>query len=261
MAGLGLAAFAAAFTAMLGAQIALVSFLDPVRADAAAREVASSDVAALLVERAVRSSVGPALDPAASDAVVAAALADPRIRDVVRMSLADAHRQLAGHQAGALAAENGNQLVGSTITDVIEQIGRDNGIELTGILAGTPDPSVVPVNIPRLNLISIAERVRLLAGFLAFTAAAVVLMVHPRRGLGMSSLGMRAAVATAIWLAGMLSAGWLLGSFGGSLLGDVLQRMWTASMGGVSAVLIAVLVLSFGVWLGGRAVDGLTRRR
>jgi hypothetical protein len=68
-------------------------------------------------------------------------------------------------------------------------------------------------------------------------------------------------VATAIWLVAVAGAGWLLGRFGGSLLGDVLVRMWSASMGGALGVLAAIGVLCFGVWLGGRAIDGLVRAR
>jgi hypothetical protein len=251
--------FTIAFTALLGAQMALVSVLDPVRADAAAQQVADSQVAAVLVERAVRSSLDPTLDPTVVDAVVTAALGDRLIREVVRVALNDAHRQLI--DAPVATAGDGNQQVAAAIDETILRIGAENGIDLSGVLASAPSPSVVPVRIPEINLQRVAEEIRVLAGAAATLAALLVIAIHPRRALGISSLGARAGVVTAIWLVGVTSAGWLLGRFGGSLLGDVLVRMWSASMGGVMTVLAAIGVLCFGVWLGGRAIDGLIRAR
>ncbi len=259
VAGFGLMVFTTAFIALLGAQVALVSVLDPVRADAAAQQVADSQVAAVLVERAVRSSLDPTLDPAVADAVVTAALDDRLIREVVRVALNDAHRQLIDDPE--VTTGDGNQQVATAIDETILRIGADNGIDRSGVLASAPSPSVVPVRIPEVNLQRGAEQIRILAGAVALLAAVLVIAVHPRRALGLSSLGARAGVATAIWLAGVASAGWLLGRFGGSLLGDVLVRMWSASMGGVMTVLAAIAVLCFGVWLGGRAIDGLVRGR
>lgn len=259
LASVGLVVFSVAFTAALGAQVALVSVLDPARADAAAAQVADSEVATVLVERAVRSALDPNLDPGTVDAVVAATVGDQMVREVVRSALNDAHRQLIA--ASDPASGDANEQVGAAIDETILRIGRDNGIDLTGVLATTPAPSVVPVSIPDLNLRRLAETVRVAAAIVAGLAAVVVIAAHPRRGLGIAALGVRAGVATAIWLAGVAIAGWLLGQFGGSLLGDVLVRMWSASTAGVMAVLLAVAVLCFGVWLGGRAIDGLTGAR
>lgn len=250
--------FTVAFAAMLAAQLSLMSVLDTDRAEQVADDVASSAFVTGLVDDAVRNAVSPIAGPEVARQVGLTASTDPRVRDVVRASLVGAHRQVVDPSAprGPDASD-----VNTVVADVLGELGAASGVDLAGLAPQLEVPSARPAQLPDVGLRSMATLTRAIAAVVAVVAAVVTIVVHPRPALGLAGLGARATVVCGVWTVAMLVIGWVIGQVADTLFGELLQAVWSNAAPTMLAVVVGGLLVASGVWLGGRAIDGLAGSR
>jgi hypothetical protein len=260
-----------AVAVMLSAQLGLMSVLDTAKADEAAREVAESRFTASLVAGAVERAVEPILDEPAASQIATLTSADPRVQDVIRRSLILAHRQLVtptsaldsigGEPSSGSSGTVVEPDLGAAIEEVLAEIGARSGVDLSSVIGQVEPPTVVPDDLPEVDLRTIAERTRIFAAATAALLGIAAVVVHPRPGRALSGLGWKIGVVVGVWLLGLLLGGWLIGLVGETLFGEMLASVWATAVPAMIAVLVAVLVLCVGLWFAGVAVDGFTRSR
>ncbi|CAN5621406.1 hypothetical protein BH23ACT3_BH23ACT3_06520 [soil metagenome] len=250
--------FVAAFTAMLAAQLSLMSLLDTDRAEDAAAEVASSAFVSGLIDDAVRSAVTPIAGPDIARQVGITAGNDPRVRDVVRSTLVSAHRQVVDPSAPrGPAAGTVNVVVG----DVLDDLGGQAGVDLSGLGQQLDVPDARPERLPDVGLRSVASVTRLVGALVAVLAALATVVVHPRPARALAGLGARAAFVCGGWLVALIVVGWAIGRVAETLFGELLHAVWTSAVPAMLGVVGAGVLLGVGTWLGGRALDGLLAER
>lgn len=248
------AVFAASFAAMLSAQIALMSVLDTGRASAVAAEVADSAFVTGLIDDAVRNAVTPLTGPELAAEVAAASSADRRVRGVVTDALVAAHRQVVDPSApaGTTGAD-----VDAVVASVVDDLSELVGVDLSPVAPQVTIPDARPERVPDIGLRSVAEISRAIAATLAVLAAVICIAVHPRPLRGVSSVGGRIAWVCGVWAVGLLVVGWLIGRVADTLFGELLDAIWSSAAPAVIALVAGGLLLGVGVWIGGRALDGL----
>jgi hypothetical protein len=255
--------FAAGFTIALivlrAAQLALMSILDAQRAERAAEQISTSRFTENLVEQAVTETIGGVVDPAVVSQVTAAVGVDPAVQRIVEISLIDAYRQVVDADPPApatLGAAVGNEAVGTAISRALSEAGELSGIDLTPLSGQITAPAVLPDDLPRLGLRTVAERSRLISALLAVIFAAAAIALHPRPGRALRGLGWKAAVACGAWIAAMLIVGWVIGLTARTLFGEMLQDIWTEAVPSMLLLVTAGAVLGVGLFFAGLAVDG-----
>lgn len=258
LAGVAAAVFATAFTTMLAAQLALMSVLDTARAERVAAEVASSAFVTGVLDDAIRLAVTPVTGPEIASVVAVSTSSDPRVRSVVEGSLVSAHRQIVDPSA---PAGIGGPQVDSVVADVLEETGARLGVDLGGVSGQLAIPDARPARTPTVGLGSLATTTRLITAVVAVLAALAATAVHPRPARGLAGLGARAAIVCGTWAVGLLVVGWLIGRVAETLFGELLDAVWASAAPAMLGVVMAGVLLGLGVWLGGRALDGLVASR
>ena len=250
--------FIAAFTALLAAQLSLMSLLDTDRAEEAAQDVASSAFVAGLIDAAVRNAVAPIAGSDIAADVARTASTDPRVRDVVRRSLVSAHRQVVDPSAprGTTSAD-----VNLVVAQVLDDAGERTGVDLGGLAPQLQVPEALPARTPDVGLRSVAAVTRLIGAVVAVLAALVAVVVHPRPALGLSGLGARAAFVCGGWAVAILVVGWAIDRVAETMFGELLDALWSSAAAAMLGVVVAGVLLGAGTWLGGRALDGLLAER
>lgn len=250
--------FAVAFAAMLAAQLSLMSVLDMGRARTVADEVARSAFVTGLVDDAVRNAVAPVAGDDLARQVAATASTDPRVRGIVRSALVSSHRQLVDPDAPVgVASPQVDAVVGGVVDDIGEQL----GVDLTGVVDRVQIPDARADRVPAVGLRDLALVTRAIAALVAAIAAIACVLVHPRPALGLAAIGGRVAIVCGIWVVTLLVLGWVIGRVADTLLGELLDAIWAAAAPTVLGVVGGGVLLGVGVWLGGRAVEGILRER
>jgi hypothetical protein len=277
LAGFCAAAFALSLVALVTAQLALMSVLDATRAERAAEQIAESRFTADVIEQTVINAVAPIAGDQLAQEAAGMASGDPRVSDVVAEALIAAHRQVVDAEAPE-DPPDGNVAVGSAIVTAVLDAAAANGIDPATLGLGeastaTPGeidpeavagdmglPSVVPTDPPRLGLRQIAETTRTIAliGVIVFGLGAV--LIHPRPGRSLRSVGLTVAVVTGLWLVAMLVAGWIIGAVADTLFGEMIDAVWSDAVPSMLLLTGAGVVIGTGLVVGGIALDGFRRR-
>ena len=256
-AALARAVFVVALGVAIGAQLAIMSVLDSERADDAARTVAESEFAVELVDDAVRRAVSPTTGDELGAQIAQQASTDPRVAEVLRLGLIDAHRSIVEPDA---VASTGSAEVQTVLDDLLTEAETRTGIDLAAVRSDVGAPAIDPRFVPDAGARPLTKGVRTLAAVVALIAALLAVAVHPRPGRAIAGLGIGSAIVCGVWAVVLFVLGWLIGTFSGTLFGRLLDAIWRASS---SAMLLAVgagAVLGIARWFGGVAVDGFTRR-
>jgi hypothetical protein len=256
-AALARAVFVVALGVAIGAQLAIMSVLDSERADDAARTVAESEFAVELVDDAVRRAVSPTTGDELGAQIAQQASTDPRVAEVLRLGLIDAHRSIVEPDA---VASTGSAEVQTVLDDLLTEAETRTGIDLAAVRSDVGAPAIDPRFVPDAGARPLTKGVRTLAAVVALIAALLAVAVHPRPGRAIAGLGIGSAIVCGVWAVVLFVLGWLIGTFSGTLFGRLLDAIWRASS---SAMLLAVgagAVLGIALWFGGVAVDGFTRR-
>lgn len=248
--------FVGAIVAAIGSQLALMSFLDPQRADDAAESVASSQFAADLIDDAVFGAVAPVAGQELGAEIARQASLDPRVRDVLRRGLVDAHRSVVEPDA---VTTTGSTEINAVIDDVLDDVEAETGVDLSGVRNQITAPKVDPRFVPDAGARPIAQRVRNLAAVLALISAVAVLMVHPRRGRALASLGLQVAIVCGVWAVGLLVTGLLVGAIAGTLFGELLYSLWSSASTAMLLFVCGAGLLGVGVWFAGKSIDGFVQ--
>lgn len=261
LAGFLAAACVAAVAVLLSAQLALMSVLDPARAEDAATEVAESRFAGDLIDQTVRRAVEPFVDGATADQVAAATADDPRVRRIVRATLVNAHLQVIDPDAAALTRTVTDEPILDALEAALADAGAAAGVDLSAATSQLGSPAVLPDELPDVGLRPIAETVRFLAALAAVVLAVATVVVHPRPGRALAGLGWKVAVVFGVWLLALLVVGRVIDRIAETLFGEVLEAVWSASVPSMVLLCAAGLVLAGGVWMGGVALDGFVTDR
>lgn len=254
----------AAFAVFLAAHLALVSVLDPARADRAASEIAASRLTTQLIDSTVRGAVGGVLDPSLTSEVVDAAAADPTVRDLVRRSLVTSHRQLVDPDGVSLPAAGpavADADIDAAIGRVLDRVGVERGVDLSGVLPGIDITGVAPEQLPGVGLGPLTERARLVAAVIAVVAAAAALAVTPLTGQALVTIGRGATVVSGVWVLALFGVSRLLEFVASTLLGEVLATIWRDAVPTMIALCVACTVLAAGTWMGGVSMRGYATAR
>ena len=209
IAGFCLAMFSIALPALVSSQLALMSVLDPARAERAADQIATSRFTADVIEQTVERAVAPIAGADIASQLAIATSSDPRVTGVISSSLMGAHRTIVDPDARSVP--DGNVAVRTAITQSVldtattagfdpASVGIDptnlDALDLDAVAEQAGLPSVVPTSVPRLGLQQVAETTRIIAaiaalifGFVAVIAmlsgaAPWVAMIGPVVGLG-----------------------------------------------------------------------------
>jgi len=248
--------FVVAFAVLIGAQLALMSFLDEARAEEAARSVAESQFAAALVEQAVRDAAVPLAGEQVGTEIARQASTNPRVAEALRRGLVDAHRAIVEPDALDLIDSAD---VESVLDSAIDAAETEVGVNLDGLRQQLDVPQIGPRYLPDAGAGPIVETVRTVAALVTLAAAAIVLIVHPRRGRALAGLGIRAAVVCGAWAVVLLVVGWALGRVADTLFGQLVDQLWREAAPYMLLLLGAGVVLGAGLGFGGMSIDGLTR--
>lgn len=266
--------FAIALATLVSSQLALMSILDPARAQRAADQIATSRFTADVIAQTVERAVTPIAGPDIASQLATATSTDPNVTSVVSSSLMGAHRQIVDASAGP--AVDGNVAVrtaiAQSILDNATQAGFDPaalGIDATNLDALGLDqadaqaglPSVVPTDVPSLGLKRIAEVTRVIALLALFVFGFVAVIAHPRPGRGLRRLGVAMATVCGAWLVGLLVTSWIIGLMANTLFGEMLQDVWNDAVPSMLLLVGAGVVIGVGVIVAGIALDGYARQR
>jgi hypothetical protein len=265
---------------LVTAQLALMSVLDDARARRAAEQIADSRFTAQVIDQTVREAVEPVAGPAIATQLAATSSADPRVRSVVESALVTSHRQLVDPDAPELAPAEANSVVDRAIVlsvvDAATQAGFDlaaaglpadptaitiGGVPLADVVSAAGVRTVVPEEVPRLGLRSVAETARIVALLAASAFGLLAVFAHPRPGRGLRGLGAAVAGVCAIGLVGLLVGGWVIGLTTDTLFGEMIDAVWSEAVPSMLVLTGAGLLIGIGAWLAGTAVDGFGRSR
>jgi hypothetical protein len=274
IAGFCVAMFTIALGALISSQLALMSVLDPARATTAADQIATSRFTADVVEQTVERAITPIAGAEFASRLAVATSTDPQVTEVISSALMGAHRQVV--DAEAPAASDGNVAVRTAIARSVLDAATASGVDPAALGIDPDDldtlqldaaadqaglPSVVPADVPRLGLRRIAETTRIIAGLALFVFGFVAVIAHPRPGRGLRRLGIATAIVSAVWLAGLLVTGWVIGQVADTLFGEMLQTVWNETVPTMLLLVGAGAVIGAGVVFAGIATDGWARER
>ena len=274
IAGFCVAMFAIALGTLVSSQLSLMSVLDPVKAERAADQIATSRFTAEVIEQTVERAVTPIAGEEVASQLATATSTDPQVTDVISAALMGAHQAIVDPNAGSVP--DGNVAVRTAIAqsmlDTATAAGFDPaaiGIDVTDLDALQLDavaeqaglPSVVPTNVPSLGLEQVAETTRIIAVIALFVFGLVAVFAHPRPGRGLRRLGVAALVICAAWLLGLLVTGWTIGLVADTLFGEMLQTVWNDAVPSMLLLVGAGAVIGAGVVFAGLATDGWARER
>jgi hypothetical protein len=274
IAGFCVAMFAIALGTLVSSQLSLMSVLDPVKAERAADQIATSRFTAEVIEQTVERAVTPIAGEEVASQLATATSTDPQVTDVISAALMGAHQAIVDPNAGSVP--DGNVAVRTAIAqsmlDTATAAGFDPaaiGIDVTDLDALQLDavaeqaglPPVVPTNVPSLGLEQVAETTRIIAVIALFVFGLVAVFAHPRPGRGLRRLGVAALVICGAWLLGLLVTGWTIGLVADTLFGEMLQTVWNDAVPSMLLLVGAGAVIGAGVVFAGLATDGWARER
>lgn len=277
IAGACVALFTIALAALVSSQLSLMSVLDPIRAEAAAEQIATSRFTADVIDQTVQQAVTPVAGAEIASQLATATSTDPAVTGVISSSLMAAHRTVVDPDANS--APDGNVAVrtaiGQSVLDTATAAGLDPavvGIDVAALDAlDTLDleaaaeraglPSVVPTSVPTLGLEQVAQTTRIIAAIALFVFGFAAVVVHPRPGRGLRRLGIAALAVCGAWLAGLLVTGWIIGSIADTLFGEMLQTVWSDAVPSMLLLVGAGAVIGAGVVFAGVAADGWAQER
>ena len=274
IAGFCLAMFSIALPALVSSQLALMSVLDPARAERAADQIATSRFTADVIEQTVERAVAPIAGADIASQLAIATSSDPRVTGVISSSLMGAHRTIVDPDARSVP--DGNVAVRTAITQSVldtattagfdpASVGIDptnlDALDLDAVAEQAGLPSVVPTSVPRLGLQQVAETTRIIAAIAALIFGFVAVIAHPRPGRGLRRVGIAAMVVCGAWLVGLLVTGWIIGLVADTLFGEMLQTVWSDAVASMLLLVGAGVLIGAGVVLAGVALDGWARQR
>jgi hypothetical protein len=281
--GLCVAVFTIALAALVSAQLALMSVLDPERAERAAEQIATSRFTADVIEQTVQRAVAPIAGDDLAAQLAIATSSDPRVTGVVSSSLISAHRQIVDADAGTgaeptpdTAAGDGNAAIRSAIAQSVLDSATAAGFDPASLGIDLTDPaslpldavveqeglaSLVPTDVPDLGLRQVAETTRVIAAIVMVIFGFVAVLAHPRSGRGLRRIGVIVAVVCGVWLVGLLVTGWIIGLFANTLFGEMLQTVWNDAVASMLLLVGAGVLIGAGVAVAGIAFDGWARER
>ena len=272
--GLCVAVFTIALAALVSSQLALMSVLDPERAERAAEQIATSRFTADVIEQTVERAVTPIAGEDIAAQLATATSTDPRVTGVVSSSLMAAHRQIVDPDAPSVP--DGNVAVRTAITQSVldaataagfdpAAVGIDpadlDSLQLDAVAEQAGLPAVVPSDVPQLGLRQVAETTRVIAGLALVVFGDVAAQAHPRSGRGLRRLGVATVVVCGAWLIGLLVTGWIIGLVANTLFGEMLQTVWDDAVPSMLLLVGAGAVIGAGVVFAGIALDGWARER
>jgi len=271
IAGACVALFAIALAALVSSQLSLMSVLDPIRAEVAAEQVATSRFTADVIDQTVARAITPIAGAEVASQLATATSTDPAVTDVISSSLMTAHRTVVDPDANS--APDGNvavrMAIGQSVFDTATAAGLDPaavGIDVTALdfeaaaeQAGLT--SVVPKSVPALGLEQVARTTRIIAAIALFVFGFAAVVVHPRPGRGLRRLGITALAVCGAWLAGLLVTGWIIGLIANTLFGEMLQTVWNDAVPSMLLLVGAGAVIGAGVIFAGIAADGWAQER
>jgi hypothetical protein len=273
-AGFCAAVFTIALAALVSSQLALMSVLDPARAQRAADQIATSRFTADVIGQTVERAVTPIAGADVAARLAAVTSTDPRVTGVVSSSLIGAHRQIVDRDAPS--APDGNVAVRTAIAqsvfDTATAAGLDpaaagidpsnlDALQLEAVAEQAGLPAVVPSDVPRLGLRQVAETTRVIAGLALVVFGLVAVLAHPRSGRGLRRLGIATVAVCGAWLVGLLVTGWIIDLVENTLFGEMLQTVWNDAVPSMLLLVGAGVVIGAGVVFAGIAFDGWTRER
>lgn len=274
IAGFCLAIATIALTTLVSSQLALMSVLDPARAERAADQIATSRFTAEVIEQTVERAVAPIAGTDIAVPLATATSGDPRVTGVISSALMGAHRQIVDPDAGPPSDGNAavRTAIAQSVLDSATAAGFDPaalGIDATNLDALQIDaaaeqaglPSVVPTDVPRLGLRRVAEMTRVIAAIALVVFGLVAAIAHPRTGHGIRRLGVAAVIVCGAWLVGLVVTGWIIGLVANTLFGEMLQTVWNDAVPSMLLLVGAGAVIGLGVVFAGIALDGWARER
>jgi hypothetical protein len=281
--GLCVVVFTIALGALVSSQLALMSILDPARAERAAEQIATSRFTADVIEQTVQRAVAPIAGDDLAAQLATATSADPRVTGVVSSSLISAHRQIVDADAGGgsdpaadAGTANGNVAIRTAIAQSLLDTATAAGVDPAALGIDLDDAStlpldavaeqeglasLVPTDVPDLGLREVAETTRVIAAIVMVIFGLVAVLAHPQSGRGLRRIGLVAAVVCGVWLVGLLLTGWIIGLFANTLFGEMLQTVWNDAVASMVLLVGAGVLLGAGVAIAGIAVDGWARER
>ena len=274
VAGACVALFTIALAALVSSQLSLMSVLDPVRAEVAADQIATSRFTADVIDQTVERAVAPIAGAEIAAQLATATSTDPNVTAVISSSLVAAHRTIVDPDAGPTA--DGNVAVRTAIARSVLDTATAAGLDpaAAGIDAAALDvldfeavaeqaglPSVVPTSVPALGLDQVARTTRIVAAIALFVFAFGAVVVHPRPGRCLRRLGVAALAVCGAWLIGLLVTGWIIGLVANTLFGEMLQTVWNDAVPSMLLLVGAGAVIGTGVIFAGIAADGWAQER
>ena len=281
--GLCMVVFTIALGSLLSSQLALMSVLDPARAERAAEQIATSRFTADVIGQTVRSAVAPLAGDEIATQLAVATSTDPLVTGVVSSSLIGAHRQIVDADADASDASAPPADVADANADIRSAIAQsvldtatragvdpaslgvdlsdDSWLPLDAIAEQEGLTSLVPTDVPTLGLRQVAETTRVIAAIVAVVFGVIAVLAHPRSGRGLRRLGMIVAVLCGTWLLGMLATGWIIGLFADTLFGEMLQTVWNDAVASMLLLVGAGVAIGAGIAVAGVAIDGWSQER
>ncbi len=271
LAALAAGVFTVAFAALVPAQLALMSVLDSGRAERAAAQIADSRFTADLVDQTVVRAIAPvAGDPLARRAASVASN-DPDVRRVVQSSLLDAHSQIVDRNP-PVEVVDADTAVGTAIVTSVLDTAAANGVDVaslgldetgaldpTAIAVDAGLPAVVPKDLPRLGLRSVAETTRAAALVAALVSAVLAVTIHPQPGRSLRGIGFRTVLVCGGWLVSLLAVGWLIGRASDTLFGEMLDAVWSDAVPPMLLLVVGGAVTGVALAFAGISLDGFTR--
>ncbi len=266
--------FTIALAALVSAQLSVMSVLDPVRAERAAEQIATSRFTADVIEQTVERAVAPIAGADIASQLAIATSTDPRVTGVVSSSLMGAHRTIVDPDVRSVP--DGNVAVRTAIAQAVldnaaaagfdpASLGIDatnlDALQLDAVAEQAGLPSVVPTKVPSLGLHQVAETTRIIAAIGMFIFGFVAVIAHPRPGRGLRRLGIAAVVVCGAWLVGLVVTGWIIGLSANTLFGEMLQTVWNDAVPSMLLLVGAGVVIGAGVVFAGIAADGWARER
>ena len=268
LAGVG---FVIALVAVVASQLALMSVLDAGRADRAAQQIAESRFTADLIDQTVVRAIAPVAGDALAQQAAGVASTDPNVLRVVETSLLNAHGQIVDRDP-PVEVVDGNLAVGSAIVTSIVDTASANGVDVAALGLGGPGgpdpaaiaedaglPEVVPTDLPRLGLRSVAETTRTIALVAMVLCAAIAVVAHPRPARGLRGLGIKVATVTGTWFAALLVTGWVISLTSNTLFGEMIDAVWSDAVPSMLFLVGAGVAIGIALAFAGISVDGFSR--
>jgi hypothetical protein len=269
------ALFTIALAALVSSQLSLMSVLDPIRAEVAADQIATSRFTADVIEQTVERAVTPIAGADIAAQLATATSTDPNVTGVISASLMTAHRTVVDPDASS-SEPDGNVAVRTAIAQSVLDTATAAGLDTAAVgfdvdafdsldfgaaaeQAGLP--SVVPTSVPTLGLERVAETTRIVTAIALFVFGFGAVVVHPRPGRGLRRLGTVAIAVCGMWLVGLLLTGWVIGSVANTLFGEMLQTVWNDAVPSMLLLVGAGAVIGAGVVFAGIAADGWAQQR